>query len=186
MADEIDTTAQLIEVAELRQVVIHELAGTRDTSAGLDAPGLVGDGFVGCGFDAPAFVGRGLEGAGFVGLGFVGLGLEGAGFVGLGFVAGRGASGACFVGGLLLVTPFLAWSVDLVGVDLAGVGFEGGAGAGFAGFDGAGLVGAGVGFGRSSSGMRVRRAPGRVASMASRPSSKGAENGVGTPLAMKS
>lgn len=43
MADEIDTTAQLIEVAELRQVVIHELAGTRDTSAGLDAPGLPPD-----------------------------------------------------------------------------------------------------------------------------------------------
>lgn len=40
MADEIETTAQLIEVAELRQVVIHELTGNRDTSAGIPAPGL--------------------------------------------------------------------------------------------------------------------------------------------------
>lgn len=40
MADEIETTAQLIEVAELRRVVIHELTGNRDTSAVVLAPGL--------------------------------------------------------------------------------------------------------------------------------------------------
>jgi hypothetical protein len=33
MADEIETTAQLIEVAELRQVVIHDLTASRDAVA---------------------------------------------------------------------------------------------------------------------------------------------------------
>jgi hypothetical protein len=40
MADEIETTAQLIDLAELRQVVVHELVANRDTTADLRAMGL--------------------------------------------------------------------------------------------------------------------------------------------------
>ena len=40
MADEIETTAQLIDLAELRQVVVHELVANRDTKSDLHAPGL--------------------------------------------------------------------------------------------------------------------------------------------------
>lgn len=43
MGDEIETTAQLIEVAELRQVVIHDLAASRDATAGLYASDLPPD-----------------------------------------------------------------------------------------------------------------------------------------------
>lgn len=40
MADQIETTEELIEVAELRQVVIHELTGNRDGTAGFHASHL--------------------------------------------------------------------------------------------------------------------------------------------------
>jgi hypothetical protein len=40
MADAIETTAQLIDLAELRQVVVHELVANRDKTADLHAMGL--------------------------------------------------------------------------------------------------------------------------------------------------